>query len=245
MKHKYEKMPHPEHDRKEGESLYDLLGVDKDATPEQIKKAYRKMALKHHPDKNPDDPEATERFKQINHANAILSDPNKREIYDNYGTMGLYIAEQFGEENVKTYFILSSGWCKGLMIFCGIITGCYFCCCCFCFCCNFCCGKFKHMMEEEEEGQYDDITKYEEASSEDEQSGVVTEEPKSEKEECAYVPGKPNEEKTTFAKDSPNGYSSMNKTDPEIKTTTDIYVDENNEKPPEPESQSTTPADAK
>eukprot|EP00795_Rhopilema_esculentum_P013143 gene13145-3935_t len=195
-------MPHPEHDRKEGESLYDLLGVDKDATPEQIKKAYRKMALKHHPDKNPDDPEATERFKQINHANAILSDPNKREIYDNYGTMGLYIAEQFGEE-------------------------------------------FKHMMEEEEEGQYDDITKYEEASSEDEQSGVVTEEPKSEKEECAYVPGKPNEEKTTFAKDSPNGYSSMNKTDPEIKTTTDIYVDENNEKPPEPESQSTTPADAK
>jgi len=209
---------HGPHKEKEGESLYDLLGIDKDATPEQIKKAYRKMALKHHPDKNPNDPEATERFKRINHANAILSDPNKREIYDAYGTMGLYIAEQFGEENVKTYFILSSGWCKGLMIFCGIITGCYFCCCCFCFCCNFCCGKFKHMMEEEEDGQYDDITKYEDASSEDEQTAIVLEEPKPEKEHEDCVTSQPSEEKTEFAKTSINGYDSMKDTETDSTT---------------------------
>ncbi|EDO37841.1 predicted protein, partial [Nematostella vectensis] len=81
-----------------GASLYEILGVEHDATPEEIKKAYRKMALKHHPDKNRDNPEATEKFKEINHAHSILSDPSKREIYDKYGNMGLYIAEQFGEE---------------------------------------------------------------------------------------------------------------------------------------------------
>eukprot|EP00794_Sanderia_malayensis_P016721 gene16721-18415_t len=206
--HKYEKMPEQLDDKKDGESFYTLLGVDKDATPDQIKKAYRKMALKHHPDKNPNDPEATERFKNINHANAILSDPNKREIYDAYGTMGLYIAEQFGEENVKTYFILSSGWCKGIMIFCGIITGCYCCCCCFCFCCNFCCGKFKHVVEEEQE-QYDDITKYDEASSEDGDNEAVTKQPISETgDKDKYVPGKPSEE-TVFAMPPPNGYNSF------------------------------------
>ncbi|XP_020605856.1 dnaJ homolog subfamily C member 5-like [Orbicella faveolata] len=70
------------------------------------------MALKHHPDKNPNNPEATEKFKEVNHAHSILADPGKREIYDKYGSMGLYIAEQFGEENVKLYFRLNSGWCK-------------------------------------------------------------------------------------------------------------------------------------
>lgn len=45
-------------------------------------------------------------------ANSILSDSTKRNIYDNYGSLGLYIAEQFGEENVNTYFLVTSGWCK-------------------------------------------------------------------------------------------------------------------------------------
>lgn len=150
----YEKM---EDERNQGASLYDVLGVDKNATPEEIKKAYRKMALKHHPDKNPNNPEATEKFKEVNHAHSILSDPGKREIYDKYGSMGLYIAEQFGEENVKLYFRLNSGWCKALFMFCGIITCCYFCCCCF-FCCNFCCGKCKPVPDEQwEEFEYDDM----------------------------------------------------------------------------------------
>lgn len=115
------------------------------------------MALKHHPDKNPNNPEATEKFKEVNHAHSILADPSKREIYDKYGSMGLYIAEQFGEENVKLYFRLNSGWCKALFMFCGIITCCYFCCCCF-FCCNFCCGKCKPVPDEQwEDFEFDDV----------------------------------------------------------------------------------------
>ncbi|XP_073234560.1 dnaJ homolog subfamily C member 5-like isoform X1 [Porites lutea] len=141
----------------QGASLYNVLGVDRNATQEEIKKAYRKMALKHHPDKNPNNPEATEKFKEVNHAHSILSDPSKREIYDKYGSMGLYIAEQFGEENVKLYFRLNSGWCKALFMFCGLITCCYFCCCCF-FCCNFCCGKCKPVPDEQwEEFEFDDV----------------------------------------------------------------------------------------
>ena len=72
----------------------------------------RKLALKFHPDKNPDNPEAADKFKEINNANAILSDETKRNIYNQYGSLGLYVAEQFGEENVNTYFVLSSWWAK-------------------------------------------------------------------------------------------------------------------------------------
>lgn len=125
-----------------GESLYHVLGVDKVATVDDIKKSYRKLALKYHPDKNPDNPEAADKFKEINNAHAILNDPTKRNIYDKYGSLGLYVAEQFGEENVNTYFVLSSWWAKALFIFCGLATGCYFCC-CLCCCCNCCCGKCK------------------------------------------------------------------------------------------------------
>uniref|UniRef100_A0A8C7CYU1 DnaJ homolog subfamily C member 5 n=1 Tax=Oncorhynchus kisutch TaxID=8019 RepID=A0A8C7CYU1_ONCKI len=125
-----------------GDSLYLVLGIDKNASPEDIKKSYRKLALKFHPDKNPDNPEAADKFKEINSAHAILNDCTKRNIYDKYGSLGLYVAEQFGEENVNTYFVLSSWWAKGLFIFCGLATGCYFCC-CLCCCCNCCCGKCK------------------------------------------------------------------------------------------------------
>lgn len=72
----------------------------------------RKLALKFHPDKNPDNPEAAEKFKEINNAHAILSDATKKNIYDKYGSLGLFVAEQFGEENVNTYFVLSSWWAK-------------------------------------------------------------------------------------------------------------------------------------
>ena len=82
------------------------------ATADDVKKTYRKLALKYHPDKNPNNPEAAERFKEVNRAHAILSDLTKRNIYDNYGSLGLYIAEQFGEENVNAYFLVTSGWCK-------------------------------------------------------------------------------------------------------------------------------------
>lgn len=128
-----------------GESLYKVLGLEKGASQEEIKKAYRKLALRHHPDKNPDNPEAAERFKEINNANSILSDENKQRIYDEYGSMGLYVAEQFGEDSVKYYFLMSKCWFKGLVICCTIFT----CCCCFC-CCCFCCGKCGKSDEQEE-----------------------------------------------------------------------------------------------
>ncbi|KAK9490004.1 hypothetical protein V1508DRAFT_426280 [Lipomyces doorenjongii] len=69
--------------------LYDVLGISTDANDSQIKKAYRVNALKYHPDKNQHSPEAAEKFKDVSHAYEILSDPQKREIYDRYGEEGL------------------------------------------------------------------------------------------------------------------------------------------------------------
>ena len=68
---------------------YEVLQVSKDATTTEIKKAYRKLALKYHPDKNPGDKEAEEKFKIISEAYAVLSDDEKRQIYDTYGKEGL------------------------------------------------------------------------------------------------------------------------------------------------------------
>jgi len=137
-----------------GEHLYEFLGIEKTATQDEIKKAYRKLALKYHPDKNPNDPEAEAKFKDINQANSVLSNETKRQIYDQYGSMGLQLAEQFGEENFKAYLLANSKWCKFLMIFCFFGSGC---CCCFCCCCccNWCCGKCKPQPPDSYE--YDDI----------------------------------------------------------------------------------------
>ncbi len=68
---------------------YEVLQVSKDATTTEIKKAYRKLALKYHPDKNQGDKEAEEKFKIISEAYAVLSDDKKRQIYDTYGKEGL------------------------------------------------------------------------------------------------------------------------------------------------------------
>ncbi|MCC3154122.1 J domain-containing protein [Hymenobacter sp. BT770] len=64
---------------------YKALGVEKTATAEQIKKAYRKLARQHHPDVNPNDKGAEQKFKEINEANEVLSDPEKRKKYDQFG----------------------------------------------------------------------------------------------------------------------------------------------------------------
>ncbi len=77
---------------------YSILGVERNADAAAIKKAYRKLAQKYHPDRNPDDKEAEERFKQITEAYAVLSDPEKRKQYDQFGDSGFH--QRFSQEDI-------------------------------------------------------------------------------------------------------------------------------------------------
>jgi len=155
-----------------GTSLYELLDLPKGSTESDIKKKYRRLALKYHPDKNPDNEEAEEMFKKINRANAVLSDEKKRKIYDDYGSFGLYLADQFGDDMVKHMMFLRSPLFKSLFCLCCLITGCYFCC-CFCCCCGFCCGKCKPKLDDEE----DDVPEVDDLEEDNQGGDPVTSQP--------------------------------------------------------------------
>lgn len=83
---------------------YEILGVPRNATQEEIKRAYRRLALKYHPDRNPGNKEAEEKFKEISEAYQVLSDPEKRAIYDAYGHSGLSSSGHRGFETIEDIF---------------------------------------------------------------------------------------------------------------------------------------------
>ena len=87
---------------------YEVLEVSKTATPEEIKKAYRKKAIQYHPDKNPGDKEAEEKFKEAAEAYEVLSDPQKRQRYDQYGFAGMGGASGFSGGGMSMEDILSA-----------------------------------------------------------------------------------------------------------------------------------------
>src|SRR4051812_200714 len=76
--------------------FYEILGIDRNATAEQIKKAYRKKAIEYHPDKNPGNKEAEEKFKAAAEAYEILSDPDKKARFDQYGSAAFDGSGGFG-----------------------------------------------------------------------------------------------------------------------------------------------------
>lgn len=80
------------------DDYYKILGIEKSADTEEIKKAYRKLALKYHPDRNPNNTAAEEKFKNISEAYAVLSDPEKRKQYDNFGSDKF--SQRFSREDI-------------------------------------------------------------------------------------------------------------------------------------------------
>ena len=89
-----------------GKDYYKILGVDKTASPAEIKKSYRKMALKYHPDHNEGDKSAEAKFKDLNEAYAVLRDPEKKQQYDMFGAEGFQ--NRFSQEDIFRDFDLGS-----------------------------------------------------------------------------------------------------------------------------------------
>ncbi len=98
-------------------NYYEILGVDKGATEEQIKSAYRKLAKQYHPDLHPGDAQAAEKFKQINEANEVLSDKQKRAAYDyeleHPGMGGMGGSGMGGEDVLRSACSKGTKWLPG------------------------------------------------------------------------------------------------------------------------------------
>lgn len=87
------------------QDYYETLGVSKSATPEEIKKAYRNLAFKYHPDRNPDDKAAEEMFKKISEAYDVLGDEKKKADYDRYGSAGTsYSSSGYSQNQYQNYY---------------------------------------------------------------------------------------------------------------------------------------------
>jgi curved DNA-binding protein len=89
-----------------GKNYYEILGVPKTATAAEVKKAYHRLAMKHHPDRNPGDKAAEESFKLVNEAYAVLSDPQKRKQYDAFGAEGF--GQRYSQEEIFRDFDFQS-----------------------------------------------------------------------------------------------------------------------------------------
>lgn len=129
----------------EGQSLYRELGVARGASPAEIRAAYRRLALQHHPDKHAGSAAATARFQALNRAHAVLSDPRQRRLYDRHGSRGLRAAAGLGPGGAALLCALASPAGRALLLLCALLTGgcCAFGCCCGCCCdccCHGCCG---------------------------------------------------------------------------------------------------------
>ena len=85
---------------------YKILGIPKDATADQVKKAYRKLARKYHPDVNPGDKESERKFKELNEANEVLSHPENRKKYDQYGENWKHGEEYAKEQHIQKHTTL-------------------------------------------------------------------------------------------------------------------------------------------
>ena len=88
--------------------LYAALGLKRSASADQIKKAYRKLARKYHPDVNPGNKEAEDHFKEISEAHDILTDPEKRKLYDEFGMAG--VQGGFDADRARAYRGQAGGW---------------------------------------------------------------------------------------------------------------------------------------
>ena len=101
------------------QDYYEVLGVARTATEDEIKKSYRKLAFQYHPDRNPDNPAAEEKFKEASEAYEVLHDPEKRGLYDRYGHEGLQNAGFKGFSGFEDVFSSFGGIFEELFGFGG------------------------------------------------------------------------------------------------------------------------------